>query len=81
MEPAYLPAVAALAGSAIGGLTSFASAWLTQHHQARANSLSRDKERRRRLYKQFIDEASKPYVDALVHDDLQISTLVTASRC
>ena len=77
-NPAYLPALAALAGSAIGGLTSFASAWLTQHHQARANGLSRDKARRQRLYKQFIDEASKLYADALVHDDLQISTLVSA---
>ena len=77
-NPAYLPALAALAGTAIGGLTSFASAWLTQHHQARANRLSRDKARRQRLYKQFIDEASKLYADALVHDDLQISTLVSA---
>jgi hypothetical protein len=78
MDSAYLPAVAALAGSAIGGLTSFASAWLTQQRQNRANSLSRDKSRRRKVYKQFITEASKLYADALVHDDLQISTLVNA---
>ena len=76
MNPAYLPAVAALAGSAIGGFTSFASAWLTQHHQDRANSLSRDKARRRKVYKQFIDEASKLYADALVHD-LEVSALVS----
>jgi hypothetical protein len=78
MDSAYLPAVAALAGSAIGGLTSFASAWLTQRRQDRANSISRDKSRRQKLYKHFIDEASKLYADALVHDDLQISTLVSA---
>jgi hypothetical protein len=30
------------------------------------------------VYKQFIEEASKLYADALVHDDLQISTLVSA---
>src|SRR5215470_17265972 len=78
MESAYLPAVAALAGSAIGGLTSFASAWLTQRHQDRANRLSRDKSRRQKVYRQFIDEASKLYADALVHDDLQIHTLVSA---
>jgi hypothetical protein len=78
MDAAYLPAVAALAGSAIGGLTSFASAWLTQHHQDRANRVLRDKGRRQKVYKQFIDEASKLYADALVHDDLQISTLVSA---
>ena len=76
MNPAYLPAVAALAGSAIGGLTSLASAWLTQHHQDRANHLSRDKARRRKVYKQFIDEGSKLYAEALVHD-LEISALVS----
>ncbi len=76
MNPAYLPALAALAGSAVGGLTSFASAWLTQHHQSRANRLSRDKTRRQKVYKQFIDEASKLYAEALVHD-LEMSALVS----
>jgi hypothetical protein len=76
VNPAYLPAVAALLGSAIGGLTSFASAWLTQHHQDRAKRLLRDKARRQKMYKQFIDEASKLYADALVHD-LEVSALVS----
>ena len=77
MESAYLPAVAALAGSAIGGLTSFASAWLTQNRQDRARRLSRDKATRQKLYKQFIDEASKLYADALVHDKAEVSALVS----
>jgi hypothetical protein len=77
MDSAYLPAVAALAGSAIGGLTSFASAWLTQHRQDRAKRLSQAKARRQKLYKQFIDEASKLYADALVHDTLEVSALVS----
>jgi hypothetical protein len=76
MNSPYLPALAALAGSAIGGLTSFASAWLTQHHQDRANRLSGEKTRRQKLYKQFIDEASKLYADALVHDQAEVSALV-----
>lgn len=76
MNPAYLPALAALAGSAIGGLTSFASAWLTQHHQDRAKRLLRDKARRQKVYKRFIDEASKLYAEALVHD-LEMSALVS----
>jgi hypothetical protein len=76
-DPAYLPAVAALAGSAIGGLTSLASAWLTQRHQDRAKQLSQDKGRRQLLYKQFIDEASKLYADALVHDKSDIAALVS----
>jgi hypothetical protein len=76
MNSAYLPALAALAGSAIGGLTSFASAWLTQHHQDRANRLSGEKTRRQKLYRKFIDEASRLYADALVHDQAEVSALV-----
>jgi hypothetical protein len=77
MVSAYLPAVAAFAGSAIGGLTSFASAWLTQRHQDRSKRLSQDKARRQKLYKQFIDEASKLYADALVHSEAEVSALVS----
>jgi len=33
MNPANLTALAALAGSAVGSLTSLASAWLTQHRR------------------------------------------------
>jgi hypothetical protein len=77
MDSIYLPAVAALAESAIGGLTSFASAWLTQNRQVRARRLSQDKARRQKLYKQFIDEASKLYADAIVHDQVEVSALVS----
>ena len=77
MNPIYLSALAALAGSAIGGLTSLASAWLTQQGQDRARRLSQDKVRRQKLYKQFIDEASKLYADALVHDQAEVSALVS----
>jgi hypothetical protein len=77
MNPSYLPALAALAGSTIGGLTSFTSAWLTQRRQDHSNRLSRDKARRQKLYKQFIDEASKLYADALVHDKTEPSALVS----
>src|SRR5271155_2593111 len=77
MNPTYVPAVAALAGSAIGRLTSFASAWLNQERRDRATRLSQDKTRRQKLYKQFIDEASKLYADALVHDQAEISALVS----
>jgi hypothetical protein len=76
MDSAYLPALAALAGSATGGLTSLASAWLTLRRQGRAARLSRDKARRQKLYRLFIDEASKLYADALVHDEAEVSALV-----
>ena len=77
MNPNYVPALAALAGSAIGGLTSFASAWLNQARQDQATRLSQDMTRRQKLYKQFIDEASRLYADALVHDQAAISALVS----
>jgi hypothetical protein len=77
MNQTYVPAPAALAGSAIDGLTSFASAWLNQERQDRAIRLSQDKMRRQKLYKQFIDEASKLYADALVHEQAEISALVS----
>jgi hypothetical protein len=78
VDSAYLPALAALAGSATGGLTSLASAWLTLRRQGRATRLSRDRARRQKLYRQFIDEASKLYADALVHDEAEVSALVRA---
>ena len=78
MNAAYLPALAALAGSAVGGLTSLASAWLTQNHQDRAKRVLQDKGRRQKLYKRFIDEASKLYADALAHDEAEVGALVSA---
>jgi hypothetical protein len=77
MDATYLPALAALAGSAVGGLTSLASAWLTQRRQDLAKRLSQNKSRRQKLYKQFIDEASRLYADALVHDESEVSALVS----
>ena len=77
MISAYITAFAALSGSAIGGLTSLASAWFTQNHQDRVRRLSGEKTRRQKLYKQFINEASKLYADALVHDRAEVSALVS----
>ena len=77
INPAALPALAALAGSATGGLTSLASTWLSLHRQGRATRLSRDRARRQKLYGSFIDEASKLYADALVHDEAEVSALVS----
>ena len=76
MDPAYLSAFAALAGSTIGGLTSLATSWLTQHVQFRAQQLVHDMTRREELYKDFIEEASQLYADAYEHDKADTSKLV-----
>ena len=76
MDPSYVPALAALAGSLIGGLTSFATTWLTQQTQVRAQQLVDEIVRRQELYKDFIEEASRLYADAFEHDKAETSKLV-----
>ncbi len=65
MEPAYISAFAALAGTAIGGLASFATSWVTQQAQTRAQRIAAEKDARAALFGRFLDEAAKLYADAL----------------
>ena len=58
-------------------MTSLASAWLTQQHQDRIKRFSQDKTGRQKLYRQFIEEASKLYADALVHEQTEVVALVS----
>jgi hypothetical protein len=76
MDSAYFSAFAALAGSAIGGVTSLAASWLTQHVQFRAQQYAKDMSRREELYKTFVEEASRWYADAYEHDNPKVSNLV-----
>lgn len=76
MDPAYLSAVAALSGSVIGGLTSLAASWMSQNVQARTQQIVEDKTRRQKLYKSFIEEASRLYADAVVSDKAEVANLV-----
>jgi hypothetical protein len=76
MDPAYFSAFAALAGSAIGGLTSLTTSWLTQRTQFRAQQLGHELSRREELYRAFIAEASKWYADAYEHDHADVCNLV-----
>src|SRR6266567_7133745 len=73
---AYLSAVAALVGTFVGGITSIATSWLGQQRQTREQRRARQKAEMQGLYKQFIQDASKLYVDALEHNTAEISKLV-----
>src|SRR5258708_10506543 len=55
----------AQAGSAIGAVASFATTWLTQHAQERAQRFARTMSRRDHLDGDFIEEASRLFADAL----------------
>jgi hypothetical protein len=73
---AYMSAFSALAGSAIGGVASIATTWLTQHSQDLSQRHAQSVGRRERLYGDFIDEASMLYIDALTHDQFDPSKFV-----
>ncbi len=76
MDGATISALAALAGSVVGGLTVLGTSWLTQQAQARAQENARDRTAREALYNDFIVEASRLYGDALEHDKTEVPNLV-----
>jgi ferredoxin-NADP reductase len=69
VETSITSALAALAGTTIGGLTSVVANWLNQKSQIRAQWLHHERSRRQILYRDFIEEASKCYIDALQHHE------------
>jgi hypothetical protein len=64
-QSSAITALAAIAGSIVGGLASFLTTYLTQRHQARSDLMSREAAHREELYSQFIKEAVNVYVDSL----------------
>ena len=77
MDAAYLTGLAIFAASVVGGLTSLTSAWLTKNHETRARRASENSVGRQKLYAQFMNEASKLYVDALVRDQAEAAAMVS----
>jgi hypothetical protein len=76
VDASIISALAALTGAAVGGLTSGVANWLNHRSQVRAQWLLHEKSRRQILYRDFIEEASKCYIDALQHDEADIPGLV-----
>ena len=76
MSPSTVPVLTALIGTAVGGLTSVAATWLVGRLQIRAQWLQKEKNGRQILYRDFIEEASKCYIDALQHDKADVPGLV-----
>jgi hypothetical protein len=72
LNPAYISALAALAGAIIGGLTSFATSWLTQRTQLRHAHREAERVELKALCDDFITEASRLVIEALTNktDDI-----------
>jgi hypothetical protein len=77
MDAPVISALAALAGATIGGLTSVLASWLTQRTQVKARWVMEEKIRRQELYREFIEDASKAYIDALQHHNADMASLVS----
>jgi hypothetical protein len=76
MNPSLISALSALAGAVIGGLMSLLASWVANQQQIRSQWLAHDRSRREDLYKEFIEEAANCYVDALLHERPDISSVV-----
>ena len=67
MESTVVTATAAALGSLVGATASIATTWITQRTQAIRANWEWQLRERESLYKEFITEASRLTVDALVH--------------
>lgn len=76
MDPAYLSALAALAGSLIGGMTSLGTSWLSKRVEFTSEQLAHSLIRREQLYRDFIEEASRWYAHAYENNDPALSNFV-----
>src|ERR1700719_4468065 len=76
MDMFYIPALASFSGSAFGKPASIATGSGTQPRQDRDRYTFPATSQREELYKNFIEEASRLYADALVNDQSEVSKLV-----
>ncbi len=76
MDSAYVTAFALLAGSAIGGVTSLIASWVAQRVHANAQQRAHDISIREDLYKEFIEEASTSYADAIERSEIGAASIV-----
>jgi hypothetical protein len=65
MDAALLPTLSALAGTAIGALSSLASAWLSTQSTARAALRAEARAKREEVYGRYMDELARMYASAL----------------
>ena len=60
--------LAAIMGALVGGLASLASTWVSERTRHRRDMLQREISKRETTYSEFIQYASKLYVDSATHN-------------
>ncbi len=68
MEQSIISAVAGLAGSFLGGFSTFAASWLNTRRQHQTQRYVQQAARREQLYAEFINQASQHLVHAWGHE-------------
>jgi hypothetical protein len=76
MSTIYVPALAAFGGSAFGAVSTIVSRWASRRRRLRERYHARSFSKREKLYRSFIEEASRLYADALISDKSEITQLV-----
>lgn len=66
-SPTLVTGVTAITGTLLGGLTSFATSYLTQGRQSQVDRILRELDRREDVYARFIERASELALDAVEH--------------
>ncbi len=77
MSIVYIPALAAFGGSAFGAVSTIVTGWFSRRRRLRERHHARSFSKRERLYRDFIEEASRLYADALVNEKSEIPQLVS----
>jgi len=77
MDIAYVSALAALAGSMVGGLISGLATWITQRSQILAGHRAHQISRREDLFRDFILAASRTRGQAMMSNQPELESLVT----
>ena len=76
MNTIYAPAFAAFGGSAFGAISTIVTGWMNRRRRIRERHQAHAVSRREKLYRSFIEEASRLYADALTSDRSEIPALV-----
>jgi hypothetical protein len=78
MDAAILSTFSALAGTAIGAMSSLGSTYMTTQTQARAARLAAERAKREDLYGRYMDELARLYAGALNNVGVDYDRLTSA---